>query len=149
MSIKDPFDEFQDLFKKMSKQFEDAARWWEDEETNIRRKLSEPMSIDIIEEDERFRAIVNLPGYNEEDIDIEVTDNTLYIQAKHSEEKDEKTDRYIKKERTEKSLNRSIRLPEKIKKDEISAKLKKGVLKIDLPKSQPKDDEEKIEIDIE
>lgn len=149
MSIKDPFDDFQELFKKMSKQFEDAARWWEDEEANIRKKLSETMSLDIIEEDEKFRTIVNLPGYNKEDINIEVTDNTLYIQAKHEEEKDEEKDKYIKKERTKKSLNRSIKLPKKIKKEEISAKLKNGVLKIDLPKTQPRNKEEKIKIDIE
>ncbi len=99
-------------------------------------KLSET-SCDIIDEGSRLVVKVDMPGVKKNEIDLNVTGNSIEISAKHKEEAEEKKKNYLRKERSQLSYFRAIPLPERVVSDKTSAKLTDGVLNITLPKERP------------
>lgn len=96
-----------------------------------------PCKTDILEEDGRYVLKADLPGFNKEDIHLDVEGDRLTISAVHSEEKktqDEKN-HFIRKERRYGSMSRSFDISS-IDADNIQAKFENGVLELDLPKKQ-------------
>jgi len=91
--------------------------------------------VDVREADERFQVFVELPGTEEKDIDISLTNDTLTIKGEKKFARDEKTKDRWYSERSFGSFQRNIAVPAEINHDEISATFKNGVLTIDLPKS--------------
>lgn len=142
-----PFEELQPLFERMSRQFDDTSRMWESEGP-FGRWVSEAgsMAVDLVDRDGEFVATVDLPGFEREDVDIQVTDHTLRIEAEHEEMLEEEEERFIRHERRHESTERSIRLPEEVDKEAVNARMKNGVLTITLPKIEI-EEARKIEIE--
>ncbi len=90
---------------------------------------------DVTDEGDSFKLVADLPGFQKEDIHINLEDNVLTISAEHSEEqKEEKCKgKYIYKERTFGSYKRSFHV-EEIDQDNIDASYENGVLTLNLPK---------------
>ncbi|QCX33908.1 Hsp20/alpha crystallin family protein [Caloramator sp. E03] len=88
---------------------------------------------DIVDKGDKFVLEADLPGFNKEDIDIDIDGNRLTISAKHSEKREENKDNYIRRERRFGSFVRSFDVSN-IKTDEIKAEYKNGVLTLELPK---------------
>jgi HSP20 family protein len=93
-------------------------------------------SIDIRETDEEVRVEAELPGMDPEDIDVSYTGNTLTISGEKRTEKEQKNERYFRKERAYGSFRRSISLPGAIQEEEIAASFQHGVLQVNLPKDK-------------
>jgi len=98
---------------------------------------------DIIETDKSYIIKVDLPRIKKENINVNITEDSIEIQAKFDEE-DENLE-FIKKERSYGDTSRLIPLPEKIEVKKATAKFKDAVLTVELPKVQ----EEKIKVKIE
>ena len=79
-----------------------------------------------------------LPGLNKKDINLTINDNYLSLSYDPSEDD--------KKSIWNKSFNRKIKLPNNIKKDGVSAKLKDGILSIKIEKVNPIKNTKVIEI---
>jgi HSP20 family protein len=143
-----PFEELERLFDRMSRQFDDRGRLLEGDGPFGRLTAGlETMPVDLVDRPEEFVATVDLPGFEREDIEIQVTDNQLHITADHEEIiDDEKEDRYIHHERHRSSTRRSIRLPEEVDRDGVEARMKNGVLIVTLPKRELEEGR-KIEIE--
>lgn len=93
------------------------------------------MKTDIREGENSFIVDVDLPGYNKEDIKIDVTNGYLTINAKTSnEEKDEKKGKYVRRERFIGECSRSFYVGDDVKQDEIKASFKNGILSLEIPK---------------
>ncbi|HLN45532.1 MAG TPA: Hsp20/alpha crystallin family protein [Candidatus Sulfotelmatobacter sp.] len=95
-------------------------------------------SVDLEDLGKDFRLMVDMPGFNKEDVNIEVTDDSVTIQANKSEAKEENKKNYVHRERIAQSFYRRIPLPESIRSDDAKANLDKGTLEITLPKKEPK-----------
>ncbi len=108
------------------------------------------MKTDIQEDEHAYTLDIDLPGYNKEDIKIDVTNGYLTISAKtNHEEKDEKSN-YVRRERFLGECCRSFYVGEDIKADEIKASFKNGILNLVVPKVNPEDESpEKKYIEIE
>ena len=92
---------------------------------------------DINDEGDKYVMESELPGFEKEDINIDIKDDYLTISAEHSsndEEKDEKGN-YIRRERSFGSYKRSFGISD-VEHDGISAEYKNGVLTIELPKKK-------------
>lgn len=103
------------------------------------------LAVDVSEDDRHVIVRASLPGFKKEDVDIEVHDGVLSIKAAHSEEHEEKNERFYRKERRFGSVSRRIALPSAVLEGEAKADLSDGVLTLRLPKS-PKDLPKKVRI---
>jgi HSP20 family molecular chaperone IbpA len=108
------------------------------------------MKTDVIEKENGYELQAELPGFNKEDIKIDLKDDVLTISAAHTDNKDEKDEngKYIRRERRSSSYQRSFRV-EGLKPEDIIAQYRNGVLTVDLPKKQveqKKDEPIRIEV---
>ena len=98
------------------------------------------MKTDIKETENSYILDVDLPGYNKEDIKVDVTDGYLTINAKMSNEvKDEKKGKFVRRERFTGECTRSFYVGEDIKEEEIKASFKNGILNLEVPKVSPEE----------
>ncbi len=94
---------------------------------------------DIQDTGKEYVLEAELPGFNKEDIHVDVQDGVLTISAKHEEkqdEKDEKSGKYVRRERRYGSYQRSFTL-DGVDPKNIQGAYENGVLKLTLPKEQP------------
>lgn len=93
---------------------------------------------DVIETDGDIVVKADLPGVKKEDINIDLTEDSIEIFAKFEEEIEEEGKNFIKKERRYGEARRSLILPEAVKVKEALAKFDNGVLTVKLPKLEEK-----------
>ena len=94
-------------------------------------------STDIRETDTEYVLEADLPGFNKEDIHVDISQDTLTISAeRHSEhEEEDKKNKYIRCERSYGSYVREFDISG-VEADGISAKYENGVLTLDMPKKK-------------
>lgn len=106
--------------------------------------------IDVAESDTAVEITAELPGMDEKDIDISITEGLLTIKGEKKMEKEDKEKDYYRIERSYGSFARTIPIPEYVDLDRAEATFKKGVLKITLPKlSEMVEKKKKIPIKVE
>ena len=86
-----------------------------------------------------FHFLGCLPGFNKENIDVEVTEDVVTVQAKQTQTAEEKQKSYVRHERAAQTYYRRIHLPEAVLSDDAKANLSNGILEIVLPKKVPKE----------
>ena len=93
---------------------------------------------DIRDAGDRFILEAELPGFQKEDIKLDLKDGILTITAQHSENKEEKDDKgqYIRRERRYGSFSRSFDVTG-VDEEHITASYNNGVLELSLPKVVP------------
>ena len=109
------------------------------------------MKTDIKEVDGNYELSVELPGFNKEDISVELKNGYLTISAKHEESDDKKDDNgnYIRRERKVGSCVRSFYVGSAVKEEDIKAAYENGILKLSVPKDKEEAVEDKKLIRIE
>lgn len=95
------------------------------------------MKTDIQEKDNSYLLEVDLPGYNKDDIKIDVTDGYLTINAKANHEEKEEKNNYVRRERFSGECTRSFFVGEDVEVDSIKASFKNGILSLEVPKEDP------------
>ena len=105
------------------------------------------MTTDVRETDHSYELDIDLPGFKKDDVQAELKDGYLTINAQtqgESEDKDEQGT-YVRKERFSGKCSRTFYVGDDIEEDDIKAKFEDGVLKIAVPKKQeqPKLEEKK------
>lgn len=93
--------------------------------------------IDLIEDESSFLLRADLPGFSREDIEVSLANQQLTIEAEQATETHEEDVRFIRQERTRRALSRTIKLPEPVDAEEVSARYGSGVLEIELPRQTP------------
>lgn len=97
------------------------------------------MNVDVQEFDDRYQLDLELPGYQKEDIQAELKDGYLTINAEHTDTNEEKEEgKYIRRERFYGKCQRSFYVGEEIKQEDIQAKFENGILEVIVPKKEAK-----------
>jgi HSP20 family protein len=91
-------------------------------------------AVDIVEKDKSFEITAELPGMDQKDIEIKLSNGSLIIKGEKQETKEEKKKGYHLSERSYGSFERMFNLPKEVDADKIEASYSKGVLSISLPK---------------
>lgn len=94
-------------------------------------------TLDISETDTELTIKADLPGLDQQDIDVSLSGDTLTIRGQKAQEHEEADKTHHLIERSYGSFSRSIRLPTAVQSDKVEATYKKGVLNIVLPKKEP------------
>lgn len=137
---RNPFEDIERMFDRMSEQFEDVGEVTEMETGRI--------SVDVAEDGEEVTVTADLPGFDKDDIDISVRDGRLTIRAQRDEETEESQEEtYHRRERIHREVSRTLRLPADVEEENASATYQNGVLTVTLPKA--KTDPEGHSIDVE
>ena len=103
-------------------------------------------AVDLAEDDKAYTVTAELPGIEENDIDVAVSGGMLTIKGEKKQEKEEKNKNYYLSERSYGSFQRSFSLPDGIDQAKIAANFAKGVLTVTLPKSPEGQKSQKIEV---
>ncbi|WP_455382458.1 Hsp20/alpha crystallin family protein [Salinispira pacifica] len=105
-------------------------------------------AVDVRETEDGYILEAELPGMTQKDIDVKVEDNLLTISSSRKDEKEEKKNGYIMKERRSASFRRSFVLPKDVDAQRIDAHFKNGLLSLELhktPEAKPRAIEIKAE----
>lgn len=96
------------------------------------------MSTDVKEGDQGYEVTMNLPGVQKEDVKAELQDGYLTIHASSNSNKEEndRSGRYIRKERYSGSCSRSFYVGDQITEEDIKARFENGTLKLLIPKKE-------------
>lgn len=113
-------------------------------------RSSNNMRTDIIEKETEYELSMELPGFNKEDIRMELKDGYLMISANKNTDNEVKDDKghVIRRERYQGNCSRSFYVGD-VKEEDIKASFTNGELKVSLPKSNVKHAEEKKYIEIQ
>jgi HSP20 family protein len=91
--------------------------------------------MDVIDKNDRFEVLVDLPGVKKEDIQVTIEGPRVAITAETKSEKEEKDgDRVLHSERFAASYARTFELPAEVTENGAEANFENGVLKLALPK---------------
>ncbi|MDP2244220.1 Hsp20/alpha crystallin family protein [Pseudomonas sp.] len=91
-------------------------------------------AVDIAEKEKSFEITAELPGMDEKNIEIKLSNGNLVIKGEKREQTEEKKKDYYLSERHYGSFERIFNLPKGVDAEKIEAHFSKGVLTISLPK---------------
>jgi HSP20 family protein len=89
---------------------------------------------DVYETDDEFIVELEVPGYDEEELTIEVSDHTLTVKGERTETKEKAEKTFRRHERLEREFERHFVLPAEADSDRLAARFAKGVLAVHAPK---------------
>jgi len=92
--------------------------------------------VNILEGDNEFTLEIAAPGVAKDEIQIQVENDMLTISSDKKQEKDEKSDNFLRREFGYRSFKRSFGLPDSVDQDQIKASYKDGVLNVVIPKKE-------------
>jgi len=92
--------------------------------------------VDFEDKDDEVVVVAEIPGFDENDVQIEVMDNRLILRGQKNLENEERGSNYYRLERGVTEFTRVIPLPPGIEADSARAKFKNGLLRIVLPKAE-------------
>lgn len=102
---------------------------------------------EIVEAESEYRLSMELPGFAEDEIEVEVVGDVLTIGAEHQERTEERAGGRRYTERRQGRAVRAFQLPTDVDRDAITARSRNGIVTITLPKSEvEKADRRRIEI---
>lgn len=95
------------------------------------------MRTDIKEKKDKYLVDIDLPGYEKEDIKIDIEDGYLTVHATTDSHKEEKEEgKFVRKERYIGECSRSFYIGDNITEEDIKASFKNGTLEIEIPKKE-------------
>lgn len=94
------------------------------------------MPLDIEENEDNFVIKASVPGYQPEDIKVEIEDGILTIRAEHTDEEEQEHDNWRLRERYYGTFERKLRLGDSLDTESIDAELQHGVLTLTLAKAE-------------
>src|SRR3974390_1070026 len=127
----DPFRELSALQNRMSRLFEE--QYGSGREESLTAGAFVP-PVDIYEDEHSIRLKLEVPGIEEEDLDVKVENNTLTVAGERKFEKEEKEENFRRVERRYGSFTRPFTLPNTVSTEDINASYDNGVLNIRLAK---------------
>ena len=89
---------------------------------------------DLYETEKELVVELDVPGFDEKELTLEVSDHTLTVHGERVEERDEKEKTFHLHERLEKHFERSFALPMDANIEKMKATFETGVLKVHVPK---------------
>ncbi len=135
----------ENLFDEFFDNFFDYPMFDNQPMQNVQKKLygrnaANMMKTDVQEHENHYEIDIDLPGFSKDELSIELSNGYLVITAAKGldkDETDEKTGKYVRKERYAGSMTRSFYIGEDVKEEDIHAKYENGVLSLSVPKPEP------------
>lgn len=135
----DPFDEISKMHREMERIFSHfygkGAAMLPGRAEKEGKEIARVPVAGIKETDTEVTATFEIPGALKENIDLNVTENSIEVKAEQKHEKEEKSRDYYGYAAVSRSFYRKLPLPVEVKADEAFANYENGVLKVTMPKA--------------
>ena len=124
---------------------------WSDRNPLYGKHAKNMMKTDVRETEDTYELDIDLPGFKKDELNLDLKNGYLTIQATKGLDKDEKdkNGKYIRQERYAGSMSRSFYVGENITEQDVKAAYTNGVLHLEIPKMDAKKVPEKRTIHIE
>jgi HSP20 family protein len=124
---------FYDLHSEMNRMFDEVlgglTRGRSGRQQGVQATEWAP-SVDVFEKEGNLVIRAELPGVEQEDVDITVQDRVLTISGQRKEEQERERDGYYVRERRQGAFSRSVMLPQGVDEGNIRARYEDGVLEV-------------------
>lgn len=107
-----------------------------------------PATTDLQETDKEVIAAFDIPGVEKKDIELHVNEQSISVKAERKEEVKEEKKGVYRHERSYAGFFRQLALPAKVLPKNANAEYKDGVLKVIMPKAEPRKLEKRIKLEI-
>jgi len=131
----DPFEDMGRLQREVNRLFEDTGRSNGRSVEHASTRVWAP-AVDIYEDQNEIVVKAELPGLKQEDIDIELTGDTLTLKGERKFEDTQRKENYVRVERAYGGFQRSFTIGVPVQQDAVKASYKDGVLEVRLPKAE-------------
>ena len=99
-------------------------------------ELLKPVPVELSETDSMYTIKAEVPGFKPEELSVRAEGNTVFIEGKKEEKKEQKEGSQVKySEVSASKLFRRIDLPAAMNSDAVSAQLANGILELTIPKA--------------
>jgi len=128
----EPLESLSTLRREMDRLFENffeggSQRFWEQ---------SRDPAVEVSDTKETVVVKAHVPGMSKDNIQVNITDDTLTLKGEMKEEEKKEDKNYYRQEFRYGAFTRTIHLPSAVQADKATAQLKDGVLEISMPKSE-------------
>lgn len=130
----EPFRELSAMREAMNRLWDDTYHW-PFRLANVDGEAAVP-AIDISESNDKIVVKAVMPGVKSEDLDINISGNTLTIKGETKEEHEDKNGKYYHRECYYGNFARSLTIPAGLNADKAEANLEDGVLTLSIPKAE-------------
>src|ERR1700719_4404194 len=111
------------------------------------RQMPAAPKIDVSETDNEIQVTAEMPGIDQNDVEVLLEDDRLIIRGEKKEEREDKDRNYHLRERVEGAFSRTLPLPFAPDPNQVKAEFKSGVMTITIPKPQEvKQKQHRIEV---
>lgn len=93
-------------------------------------------NVDIQDRGDSFVLTAELPGYDKEEVEANVSSNVLELKAERRSEKEDKSGEKIQRQTFHSYFHKYLTLPEEVVSEKVSGTMKNGVLELKLPKKE-------------
>lgn len=105
-------------------------------DTNESAQYQFSPALDVQEEEQKFIAKMDLPGFDPEDVSVEIEDGSLIVHGNRDSSSEDKTGKYLRNERMSGSFYQKLQFPTSADLEQAECSSKNGVLTIDIPKKE-------------
>jgi HSP20 family protein len=135
VSRQDPLQQLLNLQERINRLFEESlGRGREDDSLTALSSGSWQPLADVYETPEAFVVLLELPGLEQEDVEVGVADNILTVKGERRLAGPTKPDSFYRMERSYGAFSRSFRFATPIDTARVSAQFANGLLRLELPK---------------
>jgi HSP20 family protein len=140
ITVRDPMSLFERRFGDMDRLLDrlGARAFWRNPELFADGDV---LALDVREEDGQVVVETSLPGFQKDEIEVELGDGVLSIRGERKHEEERKEASYYFRERSQGAVARRVEIPGITAGAEVDASLKNGVLTLKIPmaeESKPK-----------
>jgi len=126
-----PFDEFENMRQKMENLFGAFShRPYQSVGAGVFP------AVNLTEDQESYYVRAEIPGIKNDDLNLNITENTLTIGGERKIPEESEEARYHRRERKAGKFSRAIALPGEVNPEKVEAALVNGVLTITVPKAE-------------
>lgn len=113
------------------------------------KTVANVMKTDIKELENEYELMIEVPGFQKEDIKASIENGYLTIEATRSTETENNNEEYIRRERCVGKTSRSFYVGDNIAKEDIIANYENGTLRLLIPKKKQQEIEAQKYIEIQ
>lgn len=135
-----PIKEIESFEKQMSRIFNELPFKWDFSSGSFSPRIN------VFEDEKNLNIEAEIPGMEKNDVKVMLHNDVLTISGERKKETKEEKENYFHLESCYGAFNRSINLPVEVDSERVEASFKNGLLKIQLPKTNPKDISRTVEI---